>query len=1618
MLALLLLFNGLGLTASASGVSTDGRLHWKQDFSGLTANIAPEGMTLGNIPWADPDETVRSLVYTNGVQGMFGKPPFETSFMMETQWDSATLPAPAGDPSPGNPQLGRNFGNGPARTFDPGTNNIFRLSFDYAMEGVYQNTKVWLTAFSASATGGAYSASNPLAINAVNGAVTCFGQSVGINGASSVMPKGTWVHFDYVMRVQDPNMGGFTTVDVYVNGIKRVSNYVLDANRGSSPVDVLTGIKSWRFDFPMSHTSTSYPLTKNYLDNFSYEVRNTEPVITPLILTHNDATTASYIDNVNKTITIPSNGVMSISSLLSGLSGPGYASAVIKDPNGVDAAGNPTEGSWLAVTTTNGHTEYYLIHIFNVVQYLDQPFDQAAAPTPVPLANYIIYNKMTAMPLADKNQFVNASGLGGKAEGDQSLVLQTANLTEGSAGGANTPMLNFDYGSLITEEVTVEASILARQSDGDFMLQLPFNNDSSTMKDLLRLKKDGSMWVNGVNIGRWQANRWYKVAATIKIGTPNWDVYVNGTKVVNNQPVIQSATVLDSVWRMKLTAVYPTAAGNYSGFAAIDDMKLYSGGYDAARDIVTVAGNPSGPVSVDEQNKTIYYTSALTVPELAANLALNPGAALTAVYADSALTQKIGAAAINNGDVAVFTSAGGAISIYTLSQMAGVVGIQSASYSYDNASRWVTIPVGTAAGEVYNHIALYPNHTGAIIDAASEAQVDSSTLVELDSDVRLKYRIAAYGQTVDYALKTKSIWQDMDSFAGKKYYRGGNTAGDGFTFTFPSATTQETAYAQGESEGGNPLIHFYSAANSVADKITLRRESLTQAATGDKFVLTWNMKTDRTGALNTIVATHAAKDGTGTTYWNLINFEANGTITFSNASIPFGSYEPDTWYKFVAVMDTDTTDCLVFINGQKVYDNKLGYLSNFGFFRSFILTHGVDTVARNTYMDHFHLYPIASLAAFDPTQMQSNLTSDKVVIDSSNVISGYGYATVSQFKSTLVTLPDGATLDIYADSGAPVQEGSLLSSGMKAVVTARDPNYSTVYTLGERIHAVLSIKLNGRIVDILYPGTASAEAEVAVQGTEQLRLVLERYKDGQLLDSAQSGLVSVSGRQQLSCVLEATVEDEPGVVLKASLVNEAGAEVAPVKTISYSDVLQLGTEIMKVKDNRKGIYTITMDDGYKTSSENFYQPWFEQYDLHGSPVVIYNWMFGSGMGDQHIVNSERKEYFDNALISGRFEMGSHSTTHVYLSNAGITDAVRDYEIVQSQSLLKNLFPAQEILTYTPAGNAYDPVKDLPFVKSAYWAMRSGTRGTNPLNTLTVDNMYQLKIRDVLGNSDWRTTNQAGDGRTTAVMNSWIDSAIANREWMVEMWHTIGWADPDTGLMVSDGGYLPIGEQIAEEHLSYAAGKQQSGELWVATFGEAVKYQRERLAATLVDQATKTSRVIQLTDTLPDSIFQYPLTLKSEVPADWLYADVLQDGRSQAVSVVEENGKYFIYYDAVPDRGDVIITKRMTAVPDGIATAINVTAAGPLSQQKNTLSPIVFQAGITSDHPVDESKVEWYVNGVKQYSASTTFTYTPSETIGKYGVTARVLNKNVISGQISYTNCYSNTVILEVKDIVD
>ena len=315
------------------------------------------------------------------------------------------------------------------------------------------------------------------------------------------------------------------------------------------------------------------------------------------------------------------------------------------------------------------------------------------------------------------------------------------------------------------------------------------------------------------------------------------------------------------------------------------------------------------------------------------------------------------------------------------------------------------------------------------------------------------------------------------------------------------------------------------------------------------------------------------------------------------------------------------------------------------------------------------------------------------------------------------------------------------------------------------------------------------------------------------------------------------------------------------------------SEICEVKDNKKAIWTFTSDDSL-TDSCNYFSDTFNRLGLRGSLAMIVKKFYYYDTVIEDKVNA-----FKKILSYGNFDITNHSYSH---TSPLVNPDDKEYwtsEINDAQEWFEKTFPGERVFTVAnPLVATSDTIDAI--IKENNWAARNGKGGGyNSLNP-TEDEWFHLR---------WMHGNEYC---TVESMKAWVDGAINNRQWQLELWHGV------------DGeGSSPVPSEIATPYFEYVASKK--GEVWVATFNEAVQYLREKQRAKMESKINDEGEFeVIITHDLPSDIFNYPLSVRTRVPGNWEKALVTQGDVTKTVAVKERH----IVYDVIPDGTPVMIEK--------------------------------------------------------------------------------------------------------------
>jgi hypothetical protein len=281
-------------------------------------------------------------------------------------------------------------------------------------------------------------------------------------------------------------------------------------------------------------------------------------------------------------------------------------------------------------------------------------------------------------------------------------------------------------------------------------------------------------------------------------------------------------------------------------------------------------------------------------------------------------------------------------------------------------------------------------------------------------------------------------------------------------------------------------------------------------------------------------------------------------------------------------------------------------------------------------------------------------------------------------------------------------------------------------------------------------------------------------------------------------------------------------------------------------------------------------PLFDEYGYKVTLTMITDWI---------------SDWSDVKTAAGNgHEIASLTVTHNSL--AGKPDSVQEYELSESRRIINEQIPEAYCLTlafpYCETGN-------MNLVKKYYLCGRICSGLIEPS---TPADLYQ--ISSII-------TGDQGQVYTSDHMNAKVELARESKGWCVFLIHGIDY----------DGGYSPILSRQLKKHLAYM--NENDSVFWIATFIDAVKYIRERNNAQINEQViTGDSIQVTISDDLPDTIYNHPLTIERILPAGWASANVYSGQQPDTSTIVNKEGKNYIVFDAIPDKDVIFLSKSGTA----------------------------------------------------------------------------------------------------------
>ncbi|HEX8546792.1 MAG TPA: polysaccharide deacetylase family protein [Cytophagaceae bacterium] len=334
-------------------------------------------------------------------------------------------------------------------------------------------------------------------------------------------------------------------------------------------------------------------------------------------------------------------------------------------------------------------------------------------------------------------------------------------------------------------------------------------------------------------------------------------------------------------------------------------------------------------------------------------------------------------------------------------------------------------------------------------------------------------------------------------------------------------------------------------------------------------------------------------------------------------------------------------------------------------------------------------------------------------------------------------------------------------------------------------------------------------------------------------------------------------------------------------------------------DNKKAATSLTFDDAISGQFTDAI-PILDANDFKSTFFLISQSVPGQLGGWAPVVKALR----------GGHEIANHTVTHPTL--AELTNAEVDAEFKGcNDAIFSNVKVKAVTMAYpngSGGGSTAEDQRVRNIAKKYFIGARAAGGDNNPYSFGDSEENYFL-IRSPMIN----------DGTTASDMANMLNNTISSGGWFCPTYH---------GVV---NGWIIVSKELFQAHIDEFV--KRKGDLWVSTFGNVLKYHRERKSAKL----TKVSEdpkawVLSLSDTLRDNaVWSQPLTLNLDKPS-WPIFYISQNGKDIPYKTVSNK----IVFNAVPDGGEIKIGKEaVLAVEDKNETEANWSIIpNPISESIN------------------------------------------------------------------------------------
>lgn len=358
---------------------------------------------------------------------------------------------------------------------------------------------------------------------------------------------------------------------------------------------------------------------------------------------------------------------------------------------------------------------------------------------------------------------------------------------------------------------------------------------------------------------------------------------------------------------------------------------------------------------------------------------------------------------------------------------------------------------------------------------------------------------------------------------------------------------------------------------------------------------------------------------------------------------------------------------------------------------------------------------------------------------------------------------------------------------------------------------------------------------------------------------------------------------------------------------NYNQIESRGYGKISVKtwaNDKKSAFSFTFDDSF-ISQYTYALPILDQFGIKATFFVI------SGAVTDGLPQDWRYGYwwqFRQMAAEGH-EIGAHTMTHPDLTTLKTgsldTPGTLLYELYQSKMKIENEIPGYKCISLAYPYCSYDSTVEN---ESAKYFEAARTCGDYVVSK-NISGMKWYKINSEEPTFDLPRNSVSDDqDEFNSYINNVQNKSINTGGWSVFFAHEV-LPMQEIAAGADTSSWYPVSTDWLTQLCEWAKLKSDEGELWIATFGNVVKYTKERENFNYNIVSADSNRIeISTTTGLDTSIYNYPITTDISVPAGWKYADILQGSSDTAAIPLPDSSGYFVRVNIIPGKGNILILR--------------------------------------------------------------------------------------------------------------